>query len=230
MKLIYDGKTKTVYDLENGYYRLYFKDSMTGENGVFDPGACTVGLTIEGAGKAGLALSAHYFRLIEEAGCPTHFVDADVEKGLMTVKPASHFKGSGIEVVLRYKALGSFIRRYGSFIKEGASLNAVIEITLKDDKRGDPLINEEALMALGIFKKGEYKDICDITRRICGIIKDDLAKRGLDLADIKLEFGRGADGRIMLIDEFSGGNMRVFDGDTWLDDPIKFAKRVLGNE
>lgn len=225
MKLISDGKTKMLYDLENGYYQLYFKDDMTGENGVFDPGANTVGLTVEGVGKAGLAMSKYYFGLIMEKGCPTHFIDADVENRTMTVKPAKVF-GKGLEIVLRYKAMGSFIRRFGDFIKEGEPLDAVIEMTLKDDERNDPLINEESLVALGILMKGEYKEISDMTRKICLIIKEDLAKKGLDLRDIKLEFGRGEDGGILLIDEISGGNMRVYEGDKVLT-PFELTEKII---
>ena len=225
MKLIYDGKTKTLYDIGDGYCQLYFKDDMTGENGVFDPGANTVGLTVEGAGKAGLAMSAYYFRLIADKGCPTHFVDADLENRTMTVKPAKVF-GDGLEVIVRYKAMGSFIKRYGGYVSEGTPLGAVLETTLKDDQRNDPLINEDALLALGVLKAGEYQELSAVAKRICLIIKEDLAAKGLDLRDIKLEFGRGGDGGILLIDELSGGNMRVYEGDKALS-PFELTKKVL---
>ena len=208
MKKLYEGKTKDLYDLENGFYQLFFKDDMTGENGVFDPGANTIGLTLEGAGKAGLRMSAHFFKLLNEKGCETHFVEADIEKGLMTVKPAERF-GKGLEIICRYSAMGSFVRRYGEYVKEGDVLPGIVEMTLKDDDRGDPLITREALEALGILNAGEYKDLSDKTKKICGHVRNELAKKGLLLCDIKLEFGRAKDGTILLIDEFSAGNMRV---------------------
>jgi len=69
---------------------------VTGEDGVFDPGANQVGLTIEGAGKAGLRLSKYFFELLNEKGIPTHYIDANIDEATMTVKPASHF-GNGVE-------------------------------------------------------------------------------------------------------------------------------------
>src|SRR5690554_2737928 len=112
MELVYTGKTKDVFKLEDGNFLLKFKDDVTGENGVFDPGANTVGLSIEGAGKAGLRLTEFFFRKINEKGIPTHFVGADIENNSMTVLPAEMF-GKGVEVICRYRAVGSFVRRYG---------------------------------------------------------------------------------------------------------------------
>jgi len=85
MKLVYTGKTKDVYALENGNYLLKFKDDVTGENGVFDPGANTVGLTIDGAGRAGLKLTKLFFEILKEKGIPTHYIDADIDAAAMTV-------------------------------------------------------------------------------------------------------------------------------------------------
>ena len=225
-ELIADGKTKTLYDSGDGNYLLFFKDDMTGANGLFDPGANAVGLTVDGAGAAGLAMSVYYFRLLRDKGCATHFVDADLQARTMTVKPAAVF-GKGLEIVCRFLAMGSFVRRYGSVVKSGSPLNAVVEMTLKDDERGDPLINREALEALGILKPGEYENLSELTRRICHIIKDDLANKGLELCDIKLEFGRDAKGVVMLIDELSAGNMRVLDNGKSVE-PLELTRRALG--
>ena len=206
MKKLFTGKTKDVYQLEDGNYQFVFKDDMTGTDGKFDPGANTVGLTIEGAGQAGLVMSVYYFKLIEKKGHPTHFVSA--EENRMTIKPATPF-GGGLEVICRYKAMGSFVRRYGSVIKEGTLLDSVVEMTLKDDERGDPLINEDALVAIGILKPGEYKELKTLTQNICEVIKNDIEAKKMELCDIKLEFGKDKTGKIILIDEISGGNMRV---------------------
>ena len=223
MKKLYEGKTKDVYQLDDGNYRLVFKDDMTGVDGEFDPGANSVGLSVEGAGLAGLAMSVYYFKLLEGKGHPTHFISAHGND--MVVKPAVPM-GKGLEVICRYKALGSFIRRYGGCIEEGAPLDAVVEMTLKDDERGDPLINADALEAVGILKPGEYAELRSLTKSICADIKADLAERGLELCDIKLEFGKDRNGKIMLIDEISGGNMRVVeDGKTIL--PLELSKRVV---
>lgn len=210
MTLVYKGKTKDVYALENGNYLLKFKDDVTGEDGVFDPGANQVGLSIEGAGMAGLKLSKKFFDLLEEQGIPTHYVDADLDQATMTVKPAVTF-GNGVEVICRYRAVGSFIRRYGMYAEENQPLDAFVEFTLKDDDRGDPPITEEGLAVLGLLSGEECEKIKNLTRKICGIIKDELAKKDIELFDIKLEFGRLEDsGEVVLIDEISGGNMRAY--------------------
>lgn len=226
MRILADGKTKILYDLENGHYRLFFKDDMTGVDGVFDPGANTVGLTVEGAGRAGLAMSAYFFRLLAEKGITaTHFVAADEQGRTMTIKPASAF-GHGLEIICRFTAMGSFIRRYGAYIREGTALPALVEMTLKDDDRGDPLINRDALEALDILKPGEYDELAALTQNICRVIRDDLAAKGLQLCDIKLEFGRGADGALLLIDEISGGNMRVLENGQPVE-PLTLTQKVL---
>jgi len=225
MKLIQEGKTKNVYDLENGNYLLKFKDDVTGTDGVFDPGANTVGLSIKGMGRGGLRLTQFFFKKINDAGFPTHFIDADIEKAEMVVKPAIVF-GKGLEVICRYRAAGSFLRRYGAYATDGQQLDALVEITLKDDDRGDPLITRDTLEMLGILSGEEYDTLKDLTKRITGIIKDTLASFGMDLYDIKLEFGR-IDGGIVLIDEISGGNMRVFK-DGAIVDPLDLVKYLLG--
>ena len=80
MKKIYTGKTKDVFELENGNYMLAFKDTVTGENGVFDPGANTVGLEIDGIGKQNLKMSKIFFEILQEKGIKTHYVNIDPEK------------------------------------------------------------------------------------------------------------------------------------------------------
>lgn len=216
MELIYKGKTKDVYALEDGNCLLKFKDDVTGEDGKFDPGANTVGLTIEGSGRAGLRLTKYFFEKINSLGIPTHYIDADLDNVTMTVKKATPF-GHGIEVICRYRAVGSFLRRYGMYVEEGQPLDSFVEVTLKDDKRNDPPITEDALVMLDILTHDEYAVLKDLTQKISGIVKDELAKKGIELYDIKLEFGRvGEDKHIALIDEISGGNMRAYKDGVWI--------------
>ncbi len=220
MDLVYKGKTKDVYQDENGQTVLYFKDDMTGKDGVFDPGENQVGLKVEGSGKAGLQMTSFFFEKLNAANIPTHFVDSDVEKREMRVKKITVF-GEGLEVICRFKAVGSFIRRYGDYIEEGAELPAYVELTLKDDERQDPFITKEALEALNILNVDEYKEIVDLTVKISEVIKKELAQKGLDLYDIKLEFGRDQEtGEVLLIDEISGGNMRVYKDREYIE-PLK---------
>jgi len=223
MELKYQGKTKDVYQLEDGNYLLSFKDDVTGVDGVFDPGANSVGLTIEGAGRAGLRLTKYFFEILKEKGIPTHYIDANIEEATMTVKPAEVF-GQGLEVICRYRAVGSFLRRYGLYAKEGQPLDAFVEVTIKDDDRQDPPISEDALDMLGILNKDEYKVLKALTQQIGQVIKDELAKKDIELYDIKFEFGRvGKDKQIVLIDEISGGNMRAYKNGQYIE-PLELEK------
>lgn len=226
MELKYTGKTKNVYALEDGNYLLQFKDDVTGVDGVFDPGANTVGLTLEGAGRAGLRLTKFFFEILKEKGIPTHYVDANIEEATMTVKPAEVF-GQGLEVICRYRAVGSFLRRYGLYAEEGQPLDAFVEVTLKDDDRQDPPISEDALHMLGIISKDEYQELKSLTQQIGNVVKEELAKKGIELYDIKFEFGRvGEEKQIVLIDEISGGNMRAYKDGEYIE-PLELEKMFL---
>ena len=215
MKLIKEGKTKDVYALEDGNILLKFKDTATvGEDGQLDPGGNKVGATIEGLGLASLRVTRYYFEKFNAAVILSHYIDSDLDAGTMTVKPATFF-GKGVEVICRLKATGSFIRRYGDYCEEGQDLDFLVEASLKDDDRGDPMITPDTLDILGIMSKSEYDEIKTLTKQITGIIRDDLMEKGLTLYDIKLEFGR-IDGKVALIDEISSGCMRVYKDDQWL--------------
>ena len=227
MKKIYEGKTKDVYALDNGNFRLIFKDDVTGENGIIDPGANTVGLTIKGIGKTNLMVSVMFFEMLGSEGIETHYLSADLENAAMDVKEAKFF-GKGLEVICRYRAVGSFLRRYGAYVKEGDKLNAYVEATLKDDERGDPLVTVEGLEALGIMSAFQFEQIKASTQKISNLIKEVLQKKGLELYDIKLEFGMDKSGKVMLIDEISSGNMRVYK-DGIMMNPIDLNKALLGD-
>ena len=121
MEKIYVGKTKDVYKLDNGNVMLKFKDDCTGKDGVFDPGENSVGLTIEGIGKANLKTSIHYFELLKAADIKTHYVSANLEDATMEVLPATVF-GHGLEVICRLVATVSFLRRYGEYFADGSVL------------------------------------------------------------------------------------------------------------
>ena len=215
-ELIYTGKTKNVYKLDNGNCLLKFKDDCTGKDGVFDPGENSVGLTIEGVGDVNLRMSIYFFEKINAAGILTHYVSANLEDTTMEVLPAKVF-GKGLEVICRNKAVGSFIRRYGALIESGADLPSYVETTLKDDEKGDPLITKDALVAIGVMTDAQYEDLKSMTQQITKIVADDLAEKGLELYDIKFEFGYDPEGRVMLIDEVASGNMRVYKDGEYID-------------
>ena len=225
MKKLYTGKTKDVYELENGNVLLKFKDDCTGKDGVFDPGENTVGLTIEGIGKENLKTSIYYFDLLKEAGIKTHYVSANVEESTMEVLPGKVF-GHGLEVICRLVATGSFIRRYGEYIENGTPLEGgYVECTFKNDEKGDPLVTAEGLAALGVMSLEMFQSMKEQTLKITKIIADDLKTIGLDLWDIKFEFGYNND-EVILIDEIASGNMRVYKGNEIVD-PIQLTKYIL---
>ena len=226
MEKLYTGKTKDVYQLENGNVLLKFKDDCTGKDGKFDPGENSVGLTIEGIGRENLKTSVHYFELLKAAGVKTHYVSADVENATMEVLPATVF-GHGLEVICRLVATGSFIRRYGDYIEDGTPLpGGYVETTLKDDAKGDPLITSEGLAALGIMSEEMFASMKEQTLKITEIVAADLKKKGLDLYDIKFEFGYNND-EVILIDEIASGNMRVYK-DGKIVDPVDLTSIILG--
>jgi len=226
VKKLYEGKTKDVYQLDNGNVQLLFKDDCTGKDGVFDPGENSVGLTIEGIGKANLETSVHFFELLKEAGIKTHYVSADLDNATMEVLPATVF-GHGLEVICRLVATGSFIRRYGAYIEDGTPLEGgYVEATFKDDAKGDPLVTSEGLAALGVMSQKMFDDMKAQTLKITKIVADDLAKKGLVLYDIKFEFGYNND-EVILIDEIASGNMRVYK-DGKIVDPMELTKIILG--
>ena len=228
MELLYTGKTKNVYALESGNYLLKFKDDCTGKDGVFDPGENSVGLTIEGVGDVNLRMSIYFFEKINAAGIRTHFVSADLANTTMEVLPAKVF-GQGLEVICRYKAVGSFFRRYGEYIEEGADLPAYVETTFKNDAKGDPLVTKDALVALGVMTDEQYEAIKAQTQQINKIVADDLLEKGLVLYDIKFEFGYDPQGNVMLIDEIASGNMRVYKDGKYID-PMTLSKLFFNEQ
>ena len=225
MEKIYTGKTKDVYQLENGNVLLKFKDDCTGKDGVFDPGENAVGLTIEGIGRENLKTSIYYFELLKQAGIKTHYVAADIENATMEVLPGKVF-GHGLEVICRLVATGSFIRRYGEYIKNGTPLEGgYVECTFKNDEKGDPLVTKEGVVALGVMSAELFESMKEQTLKITKVIADDLKSIGLDLWDIKFEFGYNGN-EVILIDEIASGNMRVYKGNEIVD-PIKLTSLIL---
>ncbi len=216
MELVYTGKTKNVYALENGNYLLKFKDDVTGKDGVFDPGENSIGLTIEGVGDINLRMTEYFFNKINEAGIKTHFIKANFDDTTMEVLPAKVF-GKGLEVICRYKAVGSFYRRYGEYCELGQDLPAYVEMTFKNDEKGDPLVTKDGLVVLGVMTEEQYEAIKEMTQKITKIVADEIAKRDMVLYDIKFEYGYDTDGSVMLIDEIASGNMRVYKNGEYIE-------------
>ena len=224
MKTIYDGKTKTVLlDEETNVVHLFFKDSATGENGVFDPGSNTVGGSVEGKGKVGLAVSKHFFELIEKNGIPTHYLGSDIDKGLMQVR---NLTVPRLEFVLRYFTAGSMCRRFT--LPEGIVFDPpYTEVTLKDDEQGDPLISERLCIMKGILAPGQYDEALDILVRVGEVLKEELAGMGLTLIDFKIEVGYDETGKVFVADEITPDIWRVRDENGNIPNQIDCAQLIL---
>ncbi len=222
MRRIYSGKTKDVFELEDGSLLLKFKDTVTGTEGSIDAGGNEVIGEIAGKGGSSFQLTLYFFELLKKAGIPTHFLAVGPEDNSIIVKAARSY---GLEVICREKAWGSFVRRYGKYIREGTPLPSLVEFTIKDDERGDPLITKDAIIALGIANREAVEFMEKTAQTITALLKADLAKKNLELIDIKFEFGE-VDGRPVLIDEISGDSMRVVrDGRVLLQNEL--AEAVL---
>ena len=147
----------------------------------------------------------------------------------MEVLPAECFGkaqgGGGLEVICRLVATGSFIRRYGEYIKNGTRIEGgYVECTFKNDEKGDPLVTSEGLAVLGVMTQEQFNEMKAQTLKITNIVAEDLKTLGLDLWDIKFEFGYN-NGEVVLIDEIASGNMRVYKGNEIVD-PIELTKII----
>ena len=230
---IYSGKTKDLYALPGGNVLLVFKDDVTGENGVIDPGANTVIGQVEGKGRKSLAMTDYFFKRLHAANIPTHLVQLDLEKGTMEVRRAEPLgkdingKG-GLEFVCRTRPWGSFVRRYQQYIRDAErKLDYLVEITVKDDERSDPLINDDTIVALGLASPAQLEQAKDITRRVCRIVEADLNEKGLTLIDMKIETGL-VDGEVVVIDEISADAMRVMDKEGKVLDHGTVYEKLIG--
>ena len=216
LEQLYEGKAKKVFATDDpGVVLVEYKDDATAFNGLKKG-------TIQGKGVINNRVTNFLMKMLEKNGIPTHYVSADLKNTTMEVKPAKVF-GHGLEVICRHKAVGSFLRRYGEYIAEGADLPAYVETTFKNDALGDPLVTKDGLVALGVMTEEQYDAIKEETQKITQIVADDLKEKGMVLYDIKFEFGYDADGKVMLIDEVASGNMRVYKDGKYID-PMTLSK------
>jgi len=205
LRLVYSGKTKDVYE-DGPYLVFHFKDTVLGREGREDSGGNEV--IGEKAGKGSLVLeqTEFFFKLLEKNGVKTHFVERIDERKARFLRAEK----IPLEVIYRELAYGSFLRRYKGWAKPFQRLG-IVEFTLKDDSLDDPLIAEEALIALGIASRDEVEAMKETTRKVAQVLRDFLSSKGLQLVDFKLEFGR-LNGKLIVIDELSGDTMRVAKG------------------
>ncbi|MCL2064137.1 MAG: phosphoribosylaminoimidazolesuccinocarboxamide synthase [Candidatus Cloacimonetes bacterium] len=219
LKLLYVGKTKDVYQVDETTLLLHTKDTITGwkikkSDGsveiVEDPGANEVVGEISGIGLKNLISSVIYFTKLNNAGISNHFLDADLTEKSMLVRKANSI-GAGLECIVRFKAMGSIVRTYPDYVTQGQKLNDFFEVTTKNDFAGDPRISREFLTNPDfgpILTDSQYEEMKSIALSAAKIIRDELILSDCELIDIKFEVGL-QNNQIILIDEISAGIMRV---------------------
>lgn len=229
VSLVYEGKTKDVFKRSDGNYEFHFKDDATGYmldgKPVFNSGYDKVVGQIPGKGSISCKFTEYFFKLFEEEGIPTDFVQPGSKSNIMIVRPAKllgaanqagDYKGSdeiyGLETVFRFEVMGSWWRRYPCQIP-GSKLS-VIEFYAKG-KAGEPdiLMVDDALVQLGMMSQQEMDTTKNRIKQIAQIMYDEFLKRGFHLVDGKMEWGRDLQtGQIVLIDDLSPDTFRVCEG------------------
>ena len=200
--LIYSGKAKDIFSTDDDHLIVsVYKDQATMLNGARKE-------TITGKGSLANQISSLIFERLNEAGVATHFVERLSDKEQLNQK----VEVIPLEVVLRNVVAGSFAKRFG--MEEGTKLShPIIEFYYKNDDLDDPFINEDHIQLLQIATPEEVAYIKAETHRINDLLKDWFAQIGLNLVDYKLEFGKTKDGKVILADEFSPDNCRLWDAD-----------------
>ncbi|MEA3506249.1 MAG: phosphoribosylaminoimidazolesuccinocarboxamide synthase [Elusimicrobiota bacterium] len=204
----FKGKTKIVSPESKDRLKLEFRDTILGQDGLPDSGGNEVIGFREGKGLNAMFLSEYFFRLLQSRGINTHYISSYPSTKSIMVKKTRVF-GKGLEFICRRRAYGSFLRRYEDYVRKFQKLNYLVEITIKDDEKKDPLINNDTLVRLGIISKGDLKKSKKLTKKVASIINFDLKEKGLELIDIKVEFGR-IGRKLAVIDTINRDNMRVW--------------------
>ncbi|MGR1411648.1 phosphoribosylaminoimidazolesuccinocarboxamide synthase [Streptococcus agalactiae] len=201
-QLIYTGKAKDIYSTKDeNVIRTVYKDQATMLNGARKE-------TIDGKGALNNQISSLIFEKLNMAGVVTHYIE-QISKNEQLNKKVDIIP---LEVVLRNVTAGSFSKRFG--VEEGRVLETpIVEFYYKNDDLNDPFINDEHMKFLGIVNDEEIAYLKGETRRINELLKDWFAQIGLNLIDFKLEFGFDKDGKIILADEFSPDNCRLWDAE-----------------
>ena len=215
---LYEGKAKKVYATEDpNLVIVSYKDDATAFDG-------TKKGTIRGKGSVNNRMSNFLMKKLEAAGIPTHFVEELNDRETVVKK----VKIIPLEVIVRNVSAGHFASRYG--VEEGIAFDEpVLEFSYKNDDLHDPLLNTSHALALKLATREEIDTIKSMALRINEILKDFFAQCGVRLIDFKLEFGKTADGQIVLADEISPDTCRFWDAKTNEKLDKDRFRRDLGN-
>ncbi len=199
---LYEGKAKTLYTRGNDEVRIYYKDDATAFNGVKKD-------VLDDKGVYNNKISAIIYKYLEENGVETHFIEKISEREQIC-KSVSIIP---LEVIVRNVAAGSMAKKLG--VEEGkALLCPIFELSYKDDSLGDPFINDDYAVALGIVTREELGTIKDIAFRVNELLIKLFNEKGVTLVDFKIEFGKDKNGTIILADEISPDTCRFWDKET----------------
>jgi phosphoribosylaminoimidazole-succinocarboxamide synthase len=202
--LLYEGKAKKIWETEDPHLLISeFKDSLTAFNGEKKSSEA-------GKGALNNAISTELFKYLNTKGVPTHFVESLDENHMLHKRAEVIY----IEVIVRNIATGSLSRNLG--IEDGKVLPfTLVEFDYKNDELGDPKLNDQHCLILELVNNTDELDYIRYqARRINTILSDLYAELGINVVDFKLEFGRDSDGGIILIDELSPDNFRLWDAET----------------
>lgn len=218
LEQLYEGKAKKVFATdEDGVVIVDYKDDATAFNGEKKG-------TIMGKGVVNNKMSNYVFGLLEKDGVPTHFIK-ELSDRETAVKKVSIVP---LEVIVRNVAAGSFSKRTG--VPEGKELLCpILEFSYKNDELGDPFINDDYALALGLATQDEIDTIKNYTRKVNECLKKYFLSAGMKLIDFKIEFGRLPDGTIILADEISPDTCRLWDVKTNEKLDKDRFRRDLGN-
>ena len=200
---LYEGKAKKVFATDDANLVIVdYKDDATAFNGEKKG-------TITGKGVINNVMSNHMFQLLEQQGVPTHFVEQLSERETL-VKKVSIVP---LEVIIRNISAGSFAKRFG--VEEGIVFDEpTIEFSYKNDELGDPLMNAYHAIALKAATRDEIETIKAMAFKVNEVMKQYFDTLNVILVDFKLEFGKTADGKIVLADEISPDTCRLWDKTT----------------
>ena len=219
LEQLYEGKAKKVYKTdEENFYIVDYKDDATAFDGKKKG-------TITGKGAINNKITNMLMQMLETKGIPTHFVRELSERETVVKK----VKILPLEVLVRNTVAGSLAKRLG--LPEGTKLKqTVLEYCYKNDELGDPMINEYHILAMDFASPEQLRQVADYSLRINEILKEYFKKLNIDLIDFKLEFGRLADGTIVLADEISPDTCRFWDAKTGAHLDKDLFRRDLGGE
>ncbi|WOO87848.1 phosphoribosylaminoimidazolesuccinocarboxamide synthase [Mollicutes bacterium LVI A0039] len=204
MELLYTGKAKEIYKLEtDGQIAIVYTDNATAGNGEKAD-------SFANKGKLNVEISSLIYKYLESKGIATHLIENRLEENMQI---CHHCQLIPLEVIIRNISAGSMAKKMG--IEEGIKLShPIFELSYKDDSLGDPFINSDYATALEICSAEELSEIKASALSINQLLIDLFLEANITVVDFKLEYGRTADGSVVLIDEISPDTMRLWDATT----------------